>query len=140
MTAALPSFPVDDATLDLLWTALHPGPDAERTSVGDLLTLYSQMAGSDTEAVAEERDGIQTMRDPEYHHNDVLAALITEVRSLRGKVQQIRALHEPNLYGGRGCGLCHIANESCGCCGSWDDNDAWPCKTVEILEASGAPQ
>ncbi len=88
MADLLPPFPVDDTTLDLLWTAINPGPDAERTSLGDFLVLMSQMAGSDTQAVEEESDGIRTMRDPQYHHNGVIEALITEIRRLRrvGKV------------------------------------------------------
>lgn len=76
---SLPPFPVDDGTLDLLSKAINPGPEAERSSVEDLLTLYSQLGGSDTGAVAEVIDE----RDPSYHVHDVLAALIAEVRRLR---------------------------------------------------------
>lgn len=78
----LPPFPVDDSTLDLLGTAMNPGPDAERSSLGDLLALYSQLAGSDTEAV-EYEDGYEVARDPDYHVHDVISALIAEVRRLR---------------------------------------------------------
>lgn len=86
----LPPFPVDTATLDLLWDALNPGPEAESSSVWPLLTMLSQMGGSDTTAVSEVVDDgsdggapIVVMRDQHYHDHDVLAALITEVRNLR---------------------------------------------------------
>ena len=102
----LPGFPVDDATLDLLWTALHPGEGAERTSLDDLLTLMSQLGGSDPTAVASteviphpfipgESVEVNVMRDAAYHPNDVIAALITEVRWLRRRVaDQISFAHE----------------------------------------------
>ena len=81
----LPSFPVDDATLDLLWTAIHPDPEvSQRSSVGDLLTMFEEMAGADSTAVEYVTDsGLHMMRDPAYHPNDVIAALIAEVRRLR---------------------------------------------------------
>jgi hypothetical protein len=85
----LPDFPVDDATLDLLWDAMHPGPEAERSSVGDVLDLYTRLGGSDPDAIdyegtSEVNDPAMTvMRDPQYHPNDVLSALIIEVRRLR---------------------------------------------------------
>lgn len=83
----LPPFPTDDATLDLLHLALNPGPDADRTSLGDLCRLYSEMGGSDLTAVepGDVDDRVQVMRDPEYHHNDVITALVAEVRRLRGE-------------------------------------------------------
>lgn len=59
-------FPTDDQTLELLHAALHPGPGAERTSVGDLLELYGQMHGGRA-----------------YHSNDVIAALLAALRDLR---------------------------------------------------------
>lgn len=67
----LPPFPVDDATLDLLDQAARPGPEADRSSVGDLMELITGLAG---------------VADPEeqYHTNDVIAALLAEVRRLRG--------------------------------------------------------
>lgn len=83
----LPPFPVDDGTLDMLWTAIHPGHDAERSSLCEFLDLYSELGGSDIEAVTseEEENGItfRTMRDQRYHENCVLSALIEEVRRLR---------------------------------------------------------
>ena len=94
--SALPDFPVDPVTLDMLSHALDPGPEAKRTSVSDFLDLMSRMAGSDPEAVAEVieegdpydsgRHGfdIVMLRDPLYHEHDVLRALIAEVRRLRG--------------------------------------------------------
>lgn len=92
----LPPFPVDDATLDLLTAALNPrehgDPEAASSSVWPLLTMLSQLGGSDTDAVAEVVDDgsdggarVVVMRDPEYHEHDVLAALIAEVRRLRAQ-------------------------------------------------------
>jgi len=54
------SFPVDNPTLDLLWTAVNPTPDAERSSLFDLLEMM------------------------DAHHNEVISALIEEVWRLRG--------------------------------------------------------
>lgn len=65
MAPVVSEFPVDDATLDLLWSAIHPGPEAERTRLFDVLA---------------ELDGDGPAR---WHHNDVIAALISEVRRLR---------------------------------------------------------
>lgn len=83
----LPPFPVDDATLDMVWAAIHPweqNENWERSSLWDLLTLMSQLGGSDTDAVEEQLDdNTQVMRDPHYHDHDVISALITEVRRLR---------------------------------------------------------
>jgi hypothetical protein len=86
----LPPFPVDDATLDLLWQAINPGPEAKRSSVHDFLDLMAQLGGSDTKAVAEVVDdgsdggsAIHVMRDQHYHVNNVLEALIEEIRRLR---------------------------------------------------------
>lgn len=80
----LPEFPVDDGTLDLLWMALHPGPEAERTSLWDLLALMSELGGSDINAVEEELDdNTSLMRDQHYHDHDVISALIKEIRRLR---------------------------------------------------------
>jgi hypothetical protein len=88
---SLPPFPVDDATLDLCWSALHPDPEVFASSgVGEFLQFMSEMAGSDVKAVEEVIDDgsdggaeIHMMRDPQYHHNDLIAALIDEIRRLR---------------------------------------------------------
>ena len=103
MTVTLPPFPVDDSTLDLLSTALDPGEEAERTSVGDLLILLSEMGGSDTTAVDSIEWGdplgmgesveIHHLRDPQYHEHDVLRALVAEVRRLR----EVVAVHTPDV-------------------------------------------
>lgn len=86
-TPALPPFPVDDATLDLLVTAVDPwaagNPEASRSSLGEFLQFMSQMGGSDTQAVAEVVDGIHMLRDRQYATNDVIEALVDEVRRLR---------------------------------------------------------
>jgi hypothetical protein len=91
---SLPPFPVDDATLDLLEAAMDPwnhgDPDAETASVWPLLDMVSQLGGSDPTAaervVDDGSDGgptVVVMRDPTYHENDVIRALIAEVRRLR---------------------------------------------------------
>lgn len=87
---ALPSFPVDDVTLDLLWDALHPGPEAERTSLSDTLDMLSRLGGSDPEAIEEVLDDggdggapVHMMRDPIYTEHSAIVALIEEVRKLR---------------------------------------------------------
>ncbi|HEY3259967.1 MAG TPA: hypothetical protein VGJ95_06800 [Pseudonocardiaceae bacterium] len=80
----LPPFPVDDQTLDLLTDAIN-GTSGEggRSSVGDLCQLYSELGGSDLDAVEEDDGRIRVMRDPQYHPNDIIAALVDEVRRLR---------------------------------------------------------
>ena len=82
---SLPPFPVDDATLDLLWSAMYPGPEAEKSSVWPLLRLMSELGGSDVDAVESEHDGIRYLRDQQYTDHDVIEALITEVRRLRAE-------------------------------------------------------
>lgn len=91
MADLLPPLPVDDEALALYMAALRPGPEAERSSLGELLDLYSQMAGSDPEAVEEvlheSWDGepdMVVLRDPMYHPNDLIVALIDEIQRLRG--------------------------------------------------------
>lgn len=90
----LPPFPTDDATLDMLEAALDPwnhgNPDATSSSVWPLLDMMSRLGGSDPRAVEEVLDdgsdgGAQAlkMRDPAYHDNDVIRALVGEVRRLR---------------------------------------------------------
>jgi hypothetical protein len=80
----LPPFPVDDSALGVLWTALHPLPGLDHTSLNAVLDLYSQLGGSDPDAgVVEDRD-VTVLRDPQYSVNDVIEALIVEVRRLRG--------------------------------------------------------
>lgn len=76
-------FPTDNVTLDLLWTALHPGPDAERTSVGDLLDLLSDMHFGPLGEPEELADDIAYRPGTRWSTHDVIAALVTEVRRLR---------------------------------------------------------
>lgn len=86
--ASLPPFPVDDTTLDMLTAAIDPRSagdhQADRSSVWTFLEMMSQLGGSDITAVEEEIDEqLKVMRDPQYHVNDVLTALIAEIRRLR---------------------------------------------------------
>jgi hypothetical protein len=85
----LPPFPTDDTTLAMLEAAMDPWnhghPEAVKSSLWPLLELVSQLAGSDTNAVAEQLgDNMYRMRDPQYTERCVIAALIAEVRRLRG--------------------------------------------------------
>lgn len=106
----LPPFPVDPTTLDLLMLAIDPGgPDrmSNRSSVGELLIMLSQLGGSDTDATTSDEDvpdaviqhvrhlagpdaEIVVLRDPQYHEHDVIRALIEEVRRLRDLYQRHR--------------------------------------------------
>lgn len=96
MTNQLPPFPVDEGTLDLLWLALNPGPDAERTSVCDFLDLMAEMGGSDITAIeqvlddgSDGRSPTYLMRDQRYHEHNVMSALIEEIRRLRASPPQV---------------------------------------------------
>ena len=81
----LPPFPVDEGTLDLLMHALHPGPDAERTSLWDFLSFMSEMGGSDVQAAVDESDDgtSRTLRDQQYSDHCLIDALVAEIRRLR---------------------------------------------------------
>lgn len=94
MTVTLPPFPVDDATLALLEAAIDPWghghPEAERSSLWDLLDVMSELGGSDLTAVESVDDAgddnqprAVTMRDPRYTDHCVIQALVAEVRRLR---------------------------------------------------------
>lgn len=83
MTApAVAAFPVDDTTLDLLWTAIRPGPESERSSLNDFLDLLSDMHFGP--ATGREEAGVTVLGAPRWSDGDVIAALIGEVRRLRG--------------------------------------------------------
>lgn len=56
----------------------------------------------------------------------------TRIAELERQRDAVLALHQQIPGDPTKCGICHQANQSCGCCGSWDENDRWPCKTVEI--------
>jgi hypothetical protein len=85
----LPPFPTDDQTLDLLDAALRGLPVVGgRSSVGELCDMYSELAEPDDGAVdlgVDPADGgvVRVMRDEKYHPNDIIAALMAEVRRLR---------------------------------------------------------
>lgn len=91
MSVTLPPFPVHDSALDMLAIALNPGEDAERSSLTELLDFYSTLGGSDVSAVDEDDelngDHVTVMRDPSYHHHDVITALAGEIRRLRGEMR-----------------------------------------------------
>lgn len=83
----LPPFPVDAATLDMMWAALHPdhiGPNGEASFMSEFMRMMDELGGSDPRAVKEViSPGLRLMRDQSYHNNDVISALVTEVRRLR---------------------------------------------------------
>ncbi len=86
--SSLPPFPVDDTTLALIEAAMDPrahgDPEASQSHLWPLLTMLSQLGGSDTDAVEEELgDNMRVMRDPQYSERCVITALIGEVRRLR---------------------------------------------------------
>lgn len=88
MNGQLPAFPVDDETLDLLETAIDPdrlSVGAECSSLNAFLEFMSELAGSTPEGQQEVEleDGVAVYPDPSYHHNEVIKALIDEVRRLR---------------------------------------------------------
>lgn len=96
----LPPFPVTDDALDLLSAAINPDwTTAERTSLNDVCDMYTRLGGSDPDAVeswepigagvddldpAYDRELVPVYRDPQYAPSDVIAALIDEIRRLRG--------------------------------------------------------
>lgn len=67
----LPPFPVDDQTLSLVEAAVGGASiDGGRSSIGDLCQLMTEMSGVQNADLA-------------YHPNDIIAALVGEVRRLR---------------------------------------------------------
>lgn len=86
----LPDFPVDDGTLNLLEDSLNGSftVDADGThhlvgadfTVSDLLDFLS---GYDEAKLETGENGWEEYPDPLYHINDVVRALIAEVRRLR---------------------------------------------------------
>lgn len=81
MIAHLPPLPTDDIALDLYWSALHPGPDARHTSITSLLKMYAELAGADLGDDCQDPD----LRDPCYHPNDLVSALILALREARSE-------------------------------------------------------
>jgi hypothetical protein len=83
----LPPWPVDEQSLGLLHRAVRPPKDAERSSLSDLCLMFSEMAGADLAATepAQDLEGVEILRDPEYHANDIIAALVEEIWRLRGR-------------------------------------------------------
>ena len=80
---SLSNFPVDDSALNLLEAALDSSQTG-RSSLFEVLDLYSELGGSDTAAVEEKYgDSVHVMRDPQYSTGDVIMALIDEIRRLR---------------------------------------------------------
>ena len=60
--------------------------DADRSSLNELLRWHSELAGSDTNAIDHYEHGVTVGRDPEYGPNDVIAALVDEVRRRRAPI------------------------------------------------------
>lgn len=89
--SALPKFPVDKSSLDLLWRAVHIDEGAQRSSLSDTLDMLSMLGGSDPEAFETEgtvdtplgEAEVHVLRDAFYSPHDCIAALIAEIRRLR---------------------------------------------------------
>ena len=83
----LPSFPVDDFTLDQVQHALDAAYDEEHRLTGadfTLTQLLDFLGGYDPASAQPTADPDVTVYDaPTYHEHDVIRALITEVRRLR---------------------------------------------------------
>jgi hypothetical protein len=93
----LPDFPTDDQTLALLEHACDPWshgePEAETSSLQDFLVFMSVRGGSDPHEPSDPdqvADGIWVveLRDPQYSTNDVILALVKELRWCRGRPWQ----------------------------------------------------
>lgn len=88
----LPPFPTDDGTLDMIMLAIDPGPEAERSSLLDLLDFLSQLghggsAVSEVEVIdpgSEHEPAIVFDPAPSYSVNDMVRALIDALREARG--------------------------------------------------------
>lgn len=78
----LPPFPTDASTLDLVDSALSADRTGS-TSLGALLDILSACGGSDVSATADEETGVLMVRGPVYSADDVIRALVAEVRRLR---------------------------------------------------------
>lgn len=94
--ANLPPFPVDDSALDLLLAGVTIQDGAHRTSLHETLDMLSMLGGSDPKNIESEGfmesplgDGSMVpyteLADPFYSVNDAIAALIAEIRRLRGE-------------------------------------------------------
>ncbi len=95
---SLPPLPVDDSSLDLYWRALHPSEDEERSSIGEVLDLLAEMGGSDLSAVKEQiSDDTVMMRDERYHPNELIVALIEEIRRLRRPPRYVGGMRDDPL-------------------------------------------
>jgi hypothetical protein len=83
----LPPWPVDEQSLELLHRAVRPPEDAERSSLGDICHMFSELAGADLKArePGPWLEGITVYRDPVYHPTDIIAALVEEIWRLRGR-------------------------------------------------------
>jgi hypothetical protein len=83
----LPPWPVDEQSLELLHRAVRPPEDAQRSSLGDICRMFSELAGADLNAIEMDPwlQGIKVFRDPEYHPTDIIAALVEEIWRLRGR-------------------------------------------------------
>ncbi|KXP00883.1 hypothetical protein [Tsukamurella pseudospumae] len=78
---ALPPFPVDPGTLDAIEEAVHATYDSTTNTLDELLELLSRWTPEGDETI---HDGaVHVDVGPLYSREDVILALITEVRELR---------------------------------------------------------
>lgn len=83
---SLPPFPVDDDVLDRIEEAMNTRLDGENRPVGGEFTLPRLLdfySGYDPTKEIEIDEHISEYPDPLYHRDDVISALIAEVRRLR---------------------------------------------------------
>lgn len=78
----LPDFPVDPGTLDAIEEAVHATYDSTTNTLDELLELLSGWTPAGEETVHDGARVVDT--GPLYSREDVILALITAVRKLRG--------------------------------------------------------
>lgn len=86
MTApAVPSFPVDDSTLDLVWTAIHPPEGATQSSLFTVLDIISDLTFGEVQPddIEQLDGGVTFCTRLRWSEHDLISALVTEVRRLR---------------------------------------------------------
>ena len=82
---SLPDFPVDEQSLALLDQALDPWAHGDPTAVSSSLESYLEMMsrlGGAGDAAADEQ-GVTVLAGRQYSADDLIKALVAEVRRLR---------------------------------------------------------
>ncbi len=87
MPEPLPAFPVDPGTLDAIEEAVHATYDSRTNTLDELLELLSGWTPEGQETVHDGAVHVDT--GPLYSREDVILALITEVRRLRELAERL---------------------------------------------------